>query len=75
MLLLFKTIGVLAVSFAIGDVKAIEKRDADGKLRLRTEVKDLGHGEPVKQGWEISYFGDGSEASRYRYQNDVLDGP
>ncbi len=75
MLMFFKTIGVLALGFVIGDVRVVEKRDPQGKLRLRTEVKDVGHGEPVKHGFEITYYGDGSEKSRYRYQNDVLDGP
>jgi antitoxin component YwqK of YwqJK toxin-antitoxin module len=75
MLILFKAIGLVALSFTVGDVRVVEKRDSQGKLILRTHVKDVGGGEPVKHGTEIAYYSDGSTKSIYQYQNNVLDGP
>ncbi len=75
-MLLLKTLGILALSFAIGDVRTVQDRDkVTGKLLKSTEVKDIGRDKPIKHGFEITYFDDGSEQSRYRYQNDELDGP
>jgi antitoxin component YwqK of YwqJK toxin-antitoxin module len=76
-MLLFKTLAILALGSAIGDVRTIQDRDkVTGKLMKSTEVKDIGREKPVKHGLEITYFSDGfTEESRYHYQNDELDGP
>jgi len=75
MLQLVRIIIAFALSLALGDVKIVDQRDSSGTLRLHREVKDTGHGDPVKHGWEITYYSTGDEQSRFHYQNDILDGP
>ncbi len=74
MLLFLRTLALLAVGLTVGDIRVVEQRDPDGKLRLKREMRETAHGE-VKHGNEITYFANGNEASRMHYQNDELDGP
>src|SRR5947209_1768951 len=71
---ILRAVALLALGFTVGDMRTIEKRDPDGKLRLKREVRETAHGD-VKHGDEITYFGNGNMISRTHYQNDELDGP
>jgi antitoxin component YwqK of YwqJK toxin-antitoxin module len=72
---LLQSLVVVSIGFAFGDSKPIEQRDESGVLRMKREVHDDGHGNQIRQGYETHYFSDGTESSKYRYQDDDLDGP
>jgi len=71
---LLQSFVVVLIGFAFGDSKPIEQRDESGVLRMKREVRDDGHGGQIRQGYETHYFSDGSESSKYHYQDDELDG-
>ena len=68
-------LSVALIGMALGSNKTIEKRDESGTLRLRREVRDDGHGNQTREGYETHYYSDGSESSKFHYTADVLDGP